>query len=249
MIKSFLFSACILLVAVSAHAQDSLKYSTLSFGSRVNSIWSKDKFQYPYTYKGNNIALNAAYSRFGPKGYHTTELTFSSGKLHSNFLPTANNTMVQLKYNYLRSLNRKHSTSRLTTSLGGGVHIFYNSTNYLPSIESPINYLTTGTFITLDGAIKYRLSSRSTLTLQASLPVFGVLYRPDFEVNGNTLLGVALPGKGAISAKLEYAYQINSKVSVTAKYEYNYFNYDKPRPVSILQSGLSIGLRIKLVGR
>ena len=80
--------------------------------------------------------------------------------------------------------------------------------------------------------------------MQLGIPVFGLVYRPDFEINGKTLTKTTLIGKSNLfSVKLEYAYKLTNRLDFTATYTYNYFMFDEPRPITILQNGLAIGIR------
>jgi hypothetical protein len=80
--------------------------------------------------------------------------------------------------------------------------------------------------------------------MQVALPIAGVVYRPNFEIDGETLTKVTLPGKSNLfSITLDYNYKLTPKLSVTATYHYNYFTFNKPRPITILQNGLFIGVR------
>ena len=72
----------------------------------------------------------------------------------------------------------------------------------------------------------------------------GFVYRPDFEINGKTLTKATVLGKGSLfSVKVEYDHKLSSKLYLTASYNYNYFTFDEPRPITILTNGLLIGLR------
>src|SRR5258705_218541 len=79
-------------------AQDSLKYSTLSFGVGGNAISNKDVFQSPYTYQGTNLLVNSTYTRFRPKGQHIVDLTYSGGQIESIVSPKANNRLFLFNY-------------------------------------------------------------------------------------------------------------------------------------------------------
>ena len=86
----------VLVLALSnvTHAQDSLKYSTLSFGIGLNTISNKDAFQSPYTYRGTNLLFNSTYTRFRTKGQHIIDLTYSGGQIESIVSPKADNKLL-----------------------------------------------------------------------------------------------------------------------------------------------------------
>ena len=226
------------------HAQDSLKHSTLSFGVGLNIISNKDAFEAPYTYRGNNFLFNSTYTRFGKKRQHIIDLTYSGGQVESIVSPKANNKLLFFNYDYLFNLKTKNDNKKFAPSLGIGVHTLMSNTNYLPKIESPKSYLSGGAYLTLSGNIVYHLNKKSNVRMQLGLPVFGLVYRPDFEINGKTLTKTTLIGKSSLfSAKLEYDYKLTRNLNLTATYNYNYFTFDEPLPITILQSGLLIGLR------
>ena len=225
------------------HAQDSLNYSTISFAVGINSIANKDLFQSPYTYKGTNLVVGASYTKFREKGQHIVDFNFSGGHIESVVSPQAKNQLLMLYYDYLFNF-KMLAAGKIRPSLGMGLHSMLSNTNYLPEIEGPKSYQSGGAYLTVGGAISYRLNKKSGFNLQLGLPVFGLVYRPDFEINGNTLAEAAFIGKGGLfSAKLEYSYRIAAKLSVTARYTFNYFAFDDPRSIDIMQNALSIGLR------
>lgn len=225
-------------------AQDSLKYSTLSVGIGLNNILNKDKFQSPYTYKGTNMLFNSTYFRNRGNSMYIIDLTYSGGRIKSIVSPKADNKLFLLSYDYLFKLKPKKSNTKFTSSLGLGIHTLISNTNYLPNIELPNSYLSGCAYLTLTGNARYNLNNKSHMRALLALSVIGLVYRPDFEINGKSLTKIALLGKSnLLSAKLEYDYKLSSKLNFTATYSYNYFTYEKPRPITILQNGLLLGLR------
>jgi hypothetical protein len=238
---SFVF---VLALSNAIHAQDSLKYSTLSFGIGLNTISNKDAFQSPYTYRGTNLLFNSTYTRFRTKGQHIIDLTYSGGQIESIVSPKADNKLLLFNYDYLFNLKTQGANEKFLTSLGFGLHTLLSNTNYLPEVESPKSYLSGGAYLTVSGNILYHLNKKNSVRVQLGLPLFGLVYRPDFEINGKTLTKATLIGKSNLfSIKLEYDYKLTPKLDLTATYNYNYFSFDEPRPILILQNGLSIGLR------
>jgi len=227
-----------------AHGQDSLKYSAISLSIGLNNLSNKDEFQSPYTYKGTNLLLNFMYTRARRKGQHTVDFSYSGGQIKSVVSPDADNQLYLFYYDYLFNLSAKKPDEKFRPSLGFGVHSLFSNTNYLPDVEGPISYLSGGAFLTLSGNILYRLNKKNSIRVQAGLPVFGFVYRPDFEINGKTLTKTTVLGKGNLfSFKVAYDYKLSSKLYLTASYSYNYFNFDEPRPITILTNGLLLGLR------
>jgi hypothetical protein len=233
-----------LFVSGVAHGQDSLKYSGISLSIGLNKLSNKDAFQSPYTYKGTNLLLNFMYTRAGRKGEHIVDVTYSGGQIKSVVSPEADNQLFLFYYDYLFNLRTKNVDEKFTPSLGIGVHSLLSNTNYLPDVEGPVSYLSGGAFLTFSGNILYRLNKKSSVRIQAGLPVFGFVYRPDFEINGKTLTKTTGLGNGNLfSVKVEYDYKLSSKLYLTASYSYNYFSFDEPRAITILTNGLLVGLR------
>jgi hypothetical protein len=232
------------MASMNAFAQDSLKYSTLSLGVGINHVANKDLFQSPYTFKGTNLRFHSSYALVRATGQHMFDFSYSGGQIKSIVSPKANNKLIQFNYDYFFKLNTKSANRKFVPSVGAGLHTLLSSTNYLPYIESPTTYLSGGAYITLGGQVLYHLNKKSDLRMQIGLPLVGLLYRPDFEINGKTLTKPALPWKSNLfSVKLEYDYKFTRKVSATLMYNYSYFTFDEPRPITILQNGFSIGLR------
>jgi hypothetical protein len=237
----FLLSILALALSNASVAQDSL-HSTLSVSVGINKISNKDLFQSPYTYRGIAPRINAVYSNYTSKGKHTVDLMYSGGQIRSSISPQATNHLLLLNYDYL--FNIRLTNQKVNVSLGVGIHTFLAQTNYLPKIASPITYSTGGAYLTLGGQISYQMSKKSRLNLLAGLSVFGVTYRPDFEINGKTLTKTALPGKpNLFCTRLDYSYTLTSKLSVITTYTYSFFTYNEPRPIVILQNSLLLGLK------
>jgi hypothetical protein len=227
-----------------AFGQDSLKQTTFSINIGLNKVANKDEFQSPYTYKGANLFINAAYKRITKSRHQIIDLSYSVGSVESVVSPEADNKMILLDYDYLFDLSTKTAPGKVSPSLGFGLHTMLSSTNYLPGIEAPKSYSTGSAWLTLSGDVLYRLNRRSYLELQFGLGAIGVAYRPDFEINGKTLMKITTIGESYLfSTRLTYNYRIASKLYLTAVYSYCYFTFDRPQPITILQNGLLAGLR------
>ena len=240
----FLMTGVCLTLTTNINAQDSTRSSALAFNIGLNTTYNKDKFQSPYTYSGTNLLINSTFTRSQAKGQHRIDLTYSGGHIKSIVSPEANTTLLLLSYDYLLNLRSKKSDRKFMPSLGMGLHTLLSNVNYLPKIESPVNYLSGCAYLTLSGNASYIFSNKSRVTIQGALPFFGLVYRPDFEINGKTLTKTAFWAKGNLfNVKLEYEYTLTPKLNITATYQYSYFTYDEPRPVTILQNGFLIGLK------
>jgi len=181
-----------------------------------------------------------------PGAQQIVDVTYSAGGMRSVVSPRAKSQLFVANYDYLFKVRRETASQTFIPSLGVGLHSLLASTNYLPNVELPVTYLTATAFLTLSGNVLYRLNKRNQVRMQIALPVAGIVYRPDFEINGKTLTRLTAPGKGGLFfVKLEYAYTISRALDITATYQYNYFSFDEPRPIAILQGGLFFGIRKK----
>ncbi|MET0636195.1 MAG: hypothetical protein ABWZ25_09230 [Chitinophagaceae bacterium] len=238
--------AIILTNAISGtvHTQDSLPRSTFSFAFGVTRIADKDLFHSPYTYRGTNMLLNAGYTRWGTKGQHIVEVNYSGGKLAAVVAPKAEGRLLMFNYAYLFNLGPANANRKLIPALGIGLNTLMSTMNYLPKIESPKTYLTAGAYLTLRGNLIYNFSHISSFKIKAALPFAGLVHRPDFDINGKTQITVTHIGEsGLFSAGLEYSYKLNPRLHLTAAYAYTFFTFDHPRPVTILQNDLSVGIK------
>lgn len=245
--RSIVFTVFLILGSYIGHSQDSLKRSALSLSFGVADIRNKDKFQSLYTYKGRNILINSVYEKVKAKGLHVFELTYSAGKVHSIISPEANNAIALLSYDYFFTPRNRVQEKKLTSAIGFGLHSMANRINYLPEVNLSKKYITGTAALTLSGYFNYQLSKRNKLSMRAMLPIYGLAYRPDFEINGKTLVEATnLSNSIFISGKLEYQYAINSKLGLKVSYHFNYFSFDHPRPINLLQNGITMGLVLKL---
>ncbi|MEJ1241008.1 hypothetical protein WBG78_22870 [Chryseolinea sp. T2] len=243
------FSICLaaaLALSVTVCAQDSLRSSTLSFSGGLDATLRKDQLKLPYEYSGTNLAFNSTYTRFQQKGQHVIDFTYSSGKIHAPAYPDGNNKNIFINYDYL--FNLKTKSKKFKPSLGMGLHTIVTNVDYYPGIPSnQRKYSSTGSYLTLTGNLAYQLGKRSTLSLQVSLPVVGVITRKHDEISGGNFTSFTFAGQSVLmSAKLEYCYQLTKKLGLIASYRYSYFKYTDPWMLNVNNNGLFFGLRIAL---
>ena len=238
--------AAALALSVTVCAQDSISYSTLSFSGGFDAMSRKDQLKLPYEYTGTNLAFNSTYTRFRSKGQHVIDFTYSSGKIQASAYPAGNNKNIFINYDYLFNLRTK--SRKFTPSLGIGLHTIVTNVDYYPGIaSSQRKYSSTGSYLTLTGNLAYRLGKRSTLRLQVSLPVAGVITRKHDEITGGNFTSFTYAGQSLLmSAKLEYCYQLTKKLGLIASYRYSYFKYTDPWMLNVTNNGLFFGLRVSL---
>jgi hypothetical protein len=229
-----------------SEAQNIRAYSTLSLKVGAGQSLTKDEFQSPYTYKGLNPVIHASYERIKTRGQHNLDLSYSSGQIKSVVSPRANQKLMSLNYDYFFNTKARKINQRLYTSAGMGLHTFLSSVNYLPSIEQSLNNYSANLYLTLSVRALYKFSNKSQIKVQVELPTVGVVYRPDFEINGKTLTKITtLNEKFLISTILGYEFTLSSKVNLTADYYFKYFAVDEPLPLVNIQNGLSLGVKYK----
>jgi hypothetical protein len=234
----------IVLMGSPVFAQDSTRHHSLGVTLGVTNVHNKDEFHSPYTYNGRNFLLGLSYFRTTSRNSQEVLFDLSTGHLHSSVSPAANSQVGLLSYDYF--FRTKAISNKLSGALGLGLHAMATRVNYLPDVELPKSYLTAGTFLAAGGRLRYSISRRSALEFNASISTLGVVYRPDFDINGKSLTGAAFWGNSLFyTVKLSYIFQLNPKLDFVVSYRYQYFGYNEPRPIYFSQNGLSIGLRIK----
>ncbi|HTE34624.1 MAG TPA: hypothetical protein VK666_29800 [Chryseolinea sp.] len=239
-------AAIIAALSTVANAQDSLKYSTISLGVGFNSIENKDAFQSPYTYRGANMMFNATYSNVRVKGHHIIDVNYTAGHIKSIVSPQARNELLLLNYDYLFKLKSRKGDGKFVPSLGLGLHTLISKTNYLPTIERPTSYLSAAVVMTFSGDMQYRFGNKNSLRLQFAIPVVGLTYRPDFEINGKSSTAAASVSiANVFTFKLEYEYKLAPKLGLFAGYYYHYTMIDEPSQLVISQNIFLVGVRKK----
>jgi hypothetical protein len=227
-----------------AQAQDSTRHQVFGLTVGMAGIQMKDEFQSPYSYTGTNLQLGLAYVRTTPHHRHEFAVDLLSGGLQSSVSPRGQGQTGYLSYDYFfrnRSLGNK-----LDGRLGLGLHAIASRVTYLPDVELPVSYLTMGGFLSVDGRLRFQVSSRSALVLSATVSTVGVMYRPDFEINGNSSTSAAFWGNSLFyTVNVAYVYQVSPKLDLMVGYRYQYFTYSQPRPIYLSHHSLYFGVRLK----
>lgn len=241
--KKNIFGMIVMITLASKiYAQDSIRYSTLSVGVGAQQIFNKDKFQSPFTYKGVNAVFSAEFSRVSSVAKQTFHVDYSFGQIQSAVSPSANNKMLFLKYDYLFNLTRNES-SKFKFSVGPGMQAFMSRTNYLPGIELSNGYYSAGVYLGISSEASLRLGKKSALQLKTYLPVAGLIYRPDFDINGKSSAHMKMAGTNLLfSSELRYVYKVNHRVSVFASFNFNYISVEQPRPMNLLTTAGLLGM-------
>jgi len=228
--------------SISAIGQDSLKYSTVSFGLGVNRITFKDQFQSPFTHRGTNAAFNASYSRVKPKSAHEVTFLYSGGTIASSISPDADNRLISLNYNY--GYRIKSWNDKFFAYLGVGLSSFLNSTNYLPFVELSKTNLTGGASLFLSPSVTYKINKKNKLKASIGSSIVGLVYRPDFDINDKELLeSSSFINNTWLKANIQYELQVATKYQLMINYQFDYFKFDQPRRTALMQNGLNFGVR------
>lgn len=241
--KRLLVAVLLLVITNIVCAQDSLKHTSFSLSVGGNEVLNKDEFQSPYTYRGASLHVNSNYTIRRGRREQVIDFTYSAGQVKSIVSPRADTKMLFLNYDYFYALKTSRTNRSFHISFGPGLHTFLSSTNYLPDVELPVRYSSASAYLTLSGKLASQLSKRSHVSMQLVLPVLGLVYRPDFEIDGKTLTKLTLPGKANLFCiDLGYEYGLRSRLTLKANYRYNYFTFDQPRHITILSNGISLGV-------
>ncbi|MEL7003720.1 MAG: hypothetical protein AAFN93_13440 [Bacteroidota bacterium] len=229
-------------IPLSALSQDSLRYSTASFGLGVNRITFKDQFQSPFTYEGTNAAFHASYSRIKPKSKHEITFFYSGGTIASSISPDADNRHISLSYNYSYLL--RNWNGRFFANLGFGLSSFLNSTNYLPFVELSKTNLTGGAALFINPSLSYKINETNKLKVSIGSSLVGLVYRPDFDINNKELLeSSSFANNTWLKANIQYEVQVALKYQLLINYQFSYFKFDQPRTAALMQNSVIFGIK------
>jgi hypothetical protein len=244
--KSVTLSIVMLSVSLVGYGQEKkLTNREFSFGIGANSSYIKDEFHAPFTYKGINPSLSMNYR--SERGNHefNVQSVYTVGKNQSAVSLPARHAIFQFQANYLVRLNRPQP--RLGVAAGVGATGLLATANYNPEISNATRYATAGLALSASGKITYRINEKTSLAAYVSLPLAGIAYRPTYPIDGKSLTGLTHAGKNPwFDSRLEFTRKINSKISFFVAVQFNYFAYQEPRNVAIMQRSLLAGLKINL---
>ena len=242
-----LFSVIILIwvsLAVNSHAQSYPDTSTLYLSAGVEFITLKDHFQSPYTFQGTEMMFHLAHVRFKERNIQNLNFGYSKGKIDPVISPEAKNSLIFL--NYALMLRVRKLPSNLTLSFGGGLAGLLTGSTYLPEIPNPQRYVTANANLEAAGRISYTLNEKNRVGLSVRVPLIGLAYRPDFEVDGPDYIGMnSLVTNPGFSGILEYELRIGPYYGLMFKYFYNYYTFPDPRMFALMQNGFTAGFNLK----
>jgi hypothetical protein len=225
-------------------AQTYMDTSTLYVSAGVNLITNKDQFQSPYTFQGAEIMFHLSHVRFKEKNIQNLNFGYSKGKIGPIVSPEAKNSLTFLNYALMYRVTGL--PPNLSLSLGGGLAGMLTGSTYLPEIEQPDRYVTANANLEAAGRISYTLDSKNRVGLSIRVPLIGLAYRPNFEVDGKEYFGMnSLITNPGISGVLEYEYRIGPYYGLMFKYLYSYYTFPDPRMFTLMQNAFTAGFNLK----
>lgn len=237
----FLLSLCF---AVSLAAQTNPDTSTLYLSAGAGFITVKDHFQSPYTYQGPEMMFHLSHVRFKNNNVQNLNFGYSKGKISPVVSPEAKNSMVFLNYALMYSI--PELPSDLSVSFGGGLAGMLTGSTYLPEADKPARYVTANANLEAAGRISYTVDNKNRVGLSLRLPLIGLAYRPNYEVDGREYFGMnSIVRNPGISGILEYEYRIGPYYGLMAKYIYNYYTFPDPRLFALMQNAFTVGFNLK----
>ncbi len=240
--------AVIILVVLSfagnMNAQTNPDTSTLYLSAGVNIITLKDQFQSPYTFQGAEMMFHLSHVRFKDKTIQNLNFGYSKGTISPAVSPDAKNSVVFLNYALMYIVPEMPKS--LSVSVGGGLDALLTGTTYLPEIEQPKRFATGYANLDAAGRISYTPNSRHRFGVSIRLPLIGLAYRPDFEVDGREYVGMnTLFTNPGVFGVMEYEYRIGPYYGLMFKYLYSYYTFPDPRMFAMMQNALTVGFNLK----
>jgi hypothetical protein len=225
-------------------AQTNPDTSTLYLSAGADIIRIKDQFQSPYTFQGAEMMFHLSHVRFKDHNIQNLNFGFSKGKITPVVSPYAKNSMVFLNYAYMYRI--PDLPPGLSLSFGAGLAAMLTGSTYLPETEKPKRYATANANLEAAGRVSYTVNEKNRLGLSIRLPLVGLAYRPDFEVDGPDYIGMnSIATNPGISGILEYEYRIGPYYGLMFKYLYNYYTFPDPRLFALMQNAFTVGFNLK----
>lgn len=242
-IQSVLF-LILLSFAGNSIAQTNPDTSTLYLSAGANFITQKDQFQSPYTFQGGEMMFHLSHVRFKDNNIQNLNLGYSKGKIGPVVSPHAKNSLIFLNYALMYRI--PELPPNLALSFGGCLAAMLTGSTYLPEIQQPQRYVTANANFEAVGRISYSLDEKNRVGLSIRLPLIGLAYRPNFEVDGQDYIGMnSIVTNPGISGILEYEYRIGPYYGLMFKYLYGYYTFPDPRMFALMQNAFTVGFNLK----
>ncbi len=234
----------LLSLAGNTYAQVNPDTSTLYLSAGVDILTLKDQFQSPYTFRGAEMMFHLSHVRFKAKNIQNLNFGFSKGKISPVISPSAKNSYIFLNYALMYRI--PELPSNLSISYGGALAAMLTGSTYLPEIEQPDRYVTANANLEAAGRISYTLNEKNRIGLSFRLPLIGLAYRPNYEVDGQDYVGMnSMITNPGISGILEYEYRIGPYYGLMFKYLYTYYTFPDPRMFALMQNAFTAGFNLK----
>ncbi len=225
-------------------AQASQKSSSLLLEGGISALRCKDYFRSPFTYRGTSWQLAVVYQQERRHILHV-EGNYGSGSIQSPVSMPATAQVVSLLGGYFFQVgNKSNTTLKFRFYVGGLARGFGLLANYSPDLEASQTQTTLSTSVNLAGSVRYQFDKTHQVTWTLHTPLGAGVYRPDYPFFGKEQWGWTGLGKSRIvSVLLRYDYKLAGDWYVTANYHYDYFQYNQPQPVFLLNHQLSVGIK------
>lgn len=225
-------------------AQTNPDTSTLYLSAGANIITIKDQFQSPYTFQGAEMMFHLSHVRFKEKNIQNLNFGYSKGKISPVISPSAKNSYTFLNYALMYRI--PELPSYLSIACGGGLAAILTGSTYLPEIEQPNRYVTANANLEAAGRISYTMNEKNRIGLSLRLPLIGLAYRPNYEVDGRDYIGMnSIVTNPGLSGILEYELRIGPYYGLMFKYLYNYYTFPDPRMFALMQNAFTAGFNLK----
>lgn len=244
-------------------AFDDRPYKSLSVSMGINSFHSLDEYLSPHTFSRNMFSTLLAYNCQGKLVLHSVEAGFSTG--HPNSAVQARNVtenMLSVSYRLLRLIAEKPIAGKiLRMSAGAGLSSFLANTDFIAT-DSQHNYEWSEQSWYCSNSLdfcaegKYRLSQKSTVSAQLTIPVFLFVSRPEsghlFSQKNqqviNNFINAMFQGcpeffwkNPVFSCNLGFAHQLGSRTNLTLNYLFNYVSSNRPEALHVYTNRFLVG--------
>ncbi len=241
--------------------QDSAPYKALQFNIGLDHGRLLDRHASPLVYTYSMPHFSRAYFNQKPNRQWRVWLQASLGnmarrndELRTTEVQGTNTYAVGLGFSYLKPWKQSTTQRHL---LGGSLRL---------DLISDFEAIAEGPWITAQGrvAVDYRfekqLPNGHQLSLQASLPVLGIVARQPFHfiprtagqapaINSFLKKGTSIASWNKyqrLDFQLSYQLPLGNRWTLAPSYNFSWFRYSEPKPVSIYQQQATIQLSLAL---
>ncbi|MDJ1472210.1 hypothetical protein QNI19_28920 [Cytophagaceae bacterium DM2B3-1] len=241
--ESLIWLLC--LIYYPAFGQQTGTFRSLQLQVGSESIYLKDYFHAPFTYKGIQSGLLLRYENTSQNHIWFVESSYMRGSIQSSISVKAHIQQIGCDFSYLHQVVKSlRNRERFRLYVGATLSNYGFLANYNPDLEYSGTQATLSLAMALSVRVSYQLKSAHQLVFVAQSPFVAWLYRPDYAFNGNYYTEMVWPGTNiTMHIALTYNYNWKKNWQLTAMYQYNYSEYMNPQALFLLRQGIFAGVK------